>query len=99
MLHGSAPVDLGAMAAQSQLSVRQFERVFVEQVGVAPKMFGRIARFARVLQSKSDEPDRTWSEIVADAGYYDQMHFVRDCRAFGGDTPTALMRTWIDCRP
>ncbi|WP_134000784.1 helix-turn-helix domain-containing protein [Kribbella sp. VKM Ac-2566] len=99
MLHGSAPVGLGTMAAQSQISVRQFERVFLEQVGVAPQMFGRIARFARALQSKSDEPDRTWSEVVADAGYYDQMHFVRDCRAFGGDTPTALMRTWIDCRP
>jgi AraC-like DNA-binding protein len=99
MLRGVAPVDLETMAAQSELSVRQFERVFLEQVGVAPKMFGRIARFSRALQSKRDDPDRTWSEIVAAAGYYDQMHFIRDCRAFGGDTPTSLMQSWIDCRP
>ena len=94
-----AVTDLRAVAADSELSLRQLERAFVEQVGVGPTVFRRIVRFARALQSKSDQPHRNWAEVAAEAGYYDQMHFVRDCRSFGSESPTALMETWMDCRP
>jgi len=99
LLDGRRSVDVRAMAAESLLSARQFERVFRNQIGVGPKLFHRIVRFADVLQAKSDQPDRNWADITVDAGYFDQTHFIRDCHAFGTDTPAALMRTWIDCRP
>jgi AraC-like DNA-binding protein len=98
-LNGGAPNDIAALAAASELSVRQFQRAFTEQVGVGPKLFGRIVRFAAALQCKSDAPHRSWADIAAAAGYFDQMHFIRDCRSFGGDTPSSLIETWIDCRP
>ncbi len=92
-------VDVRALAAESDLSLRQFERAFLDQVGVGPKKFARIVRFAQALQSKSQEPSRSWSEVAAEAGYYDQMHFIRDCHGFGGEAPSALIDTWLDCRP
>jgi len=94
--------DTGALtglAAQNLLSLRQLERAFLEQVGVGPKRFSSIARFAAALQGKTDHPERTWAEVAAAAGYFDQTHLIRDCRAFGNDTPTSLMETWMDCRP
>ncbi|GAC1603348.1 MAG: helix-turn-helix domain-containing protein [Acidimicrobiales bacterium] len=92
-------VDVAALAAGCDLRVRQFERAFVQQVGVGPKVFSRIIRFTRTIQSKTDNPRLTWAEVAAGAGYFDQTHFIRDCQSFGGDSPTALMDTWIDCRP
>lgn len=99
LLVRDGPVDLCAMALESQLSLRQFERAFLEQVGVRPKLFSRIVRFARAMQAKSEQPERTWSDVAAEAGYFDQMHFIRDCHSFGNEAPSSLMETWMDCRP
>jgi AraC-like DNA-binding protein len=92
-------VDVRAMADASYLSVRQFERVFLEQVGVAPKLFGQIARFVQALEAKSRDPQRTWADVAVDAGYYDQMHLVRESHRFGGASPSVLIESWIDCAP
>ncbi|GAC1579618.1 MAG: AraC family transcriptional regulator [Candidatus Dormibacteria bacterium] len=99
MLTRPGGVDVAALAAASQLSTRQFERTFVVQVGVPPKLFSQVVRFAHALESKKRQPQRTWAEIAADVGYYDQMHLVRECHRFGGSTPSALIETWIDCAP
>lgn len=93
------PAEVGALAADCDLGVRQFERVFADQVGVGPKVFSRIIRFTRTIQSKSDNPQLTWAQVAAGAGYFDQSHFIRDCRSFGDESPAALMQRWIDCRP
>ena len=94
-----AVVDMHAMAAASYLSVRQFERVFLAQVGVAPKLFGQIVRFAQALEVKSRQPQRTWAGVAVEAGYYDQMHLVRESHRFGGASPSVLIESWIDCAP
>ena len=99
LLHERPGPDVRSLAAAGELSVRQLERAFDEQIGVSPKLFGRIARFAAALQSKSDAPDRSWADVASGAGYFDQMHLIRDCHMFGSDTPSSLMSTWIDCRP
>ena len=90
-------VDVRAIAAATHLSVRQLERAFLVQVGVSPKLFGQISRFAHVLEAKSRDPQRTWARIAAEAGYYDQMHLVRECHRFGGASPSVLIDSWIDC--
>lgn len=92
-------INVRALAAERNLSVRQFERAFLSQVGVPPKLFGQVARFARALEAKSRDPHSTWGEIAVDAGYYDQMHLVRECHRFGGAAPSTLIRSWINCTP
>ncbi len=32
----------------------------------------------------------TWTEIAQNAGYYDQMHMIREFRVLGGAVPTSL---------
>lgn len=95
----SAPADVGSLAAGCGLSVRQFERAFVRRVGVSPKLYGRIVRFAGALQAKSEAPRSSWGDIAAHAGYYDQMHLIRDCHAFSDMSPAALLDVWMNCRP
>ena len=70
-----------AMAGRAGLSLRQFERRFVQQVGVSPKRFARIARFEAALDRMARSPQGSWTEIAHRFGYYDQMHMVHAFRA------------------
>ena len=94
--HGTQRVS--AMAQASGLSTRQFERRFLIQVGLPPKFYSRIIRFNAVLNDKLRDPNRTWSHISHEYAYYDQMHFVRDCRDFTGQAPTGFLAR-LDAAP
>jgi AraC-like DNA-binding protein len=83
--------SISAMATDSGLSLRQFERRFLIQVGVPPKLYARITRFNAALDHKLRYPGRAWSRIAGDQDYYDQMHLVRDCRAFTSESPSRFL--------
>jgi AraC-like DNA-binding protein len=87
--HGAHPVS--AMSSDSGLSPRQFERRFVAQVGVPPKLYARIIRFNAALDHKLRCPSHAWGRIATDQDYYDQMHLVHDCRAFTGEPPSRFL--------
>jgi AraC-like DNA-binding protein len=79
-------------ADHAGLSLRQFERRFVQQVGISPKLFARIARFEATLDRMARLPGRTWTEVAHYFGYYDQMHMVHEFAEFSGQTPTNTLR-------
>jgi AraC-like DNA-binding protein len=82
---------VSVMATDSGLSPRQFERRFLAQVGVPPKLYARIIRFNAALDHKLRSPSRAWSHIANDHDFYDQMHLVHDCRAFTGESPSRFL--------
>jgi AraC-like DNA-binding protein len=87
-------------AAIAGLSIRQFERRFINQVGLSPKRYARIARFDAALEAKVTAPQRLWTEIAHEFGYYDQMHLVRDFETFAGESPARFVgRIWTMPEP
>jgi transcriptional regulator GlxA family with amidase domain len=68
--------------------MRQFERRFIQQVGMRPKLFARIARFESALESRARSVTRSWTDVAHEFGYFDQMHLVHDFAEFTGQTPT-----------
>ena len=91
ILSASGNARVGDIAASSGLSVRQFERSFVRQHGVNPKLFARIVRFEAALDSKARSSSKSWTDVAHEFGYYDQMHMVHDFDAFTGGTPTKIL--------
>jgi AraC-like DNA-binding protein len=85
-------------AKSADLSVRQFERRFCQQVGVAPKLFARIVRFHRALHAKLSHTERAWTDIAYEFGYFDQMHMVHDFRLFSGESPTRFFARYATMR-
>jgi AraC-like DNA-binding protein len=85
-------MGVGDAAAKAGLSVRQFERRFCRQVGVAPKLYARIVRFNAALEAKASAARRQWTDIAHEVGYFDQMHMIRDFEDFAGESPTTFMR-------
>lgn len=83
--HGA--VSIAQLGALHGLSVRQIERTFLEHVGLAPKIFGRLTRLKWALKLGEREAAPDWAGIAAGAGYFDQAHMIREFRAFNGATP------------
>jgi AraC-like DNA-binding protein len=92
----TAPL-VSQIARELRLSSRQLQRRFLAAVGVPPKRFVRVLRFARVWQLATMSPPETWAEIAAAHGYADQAHMVREFRSFGAEPPTRLFTPdWYD---
>jgi len=76
-----------AVAGQIGLSSRRFAELFRREVGLTPKVFFRVRRFQRVLETVHRTRDVDWCRVALDCGYYDQAHFIHDFRTFSGLTP------------
>ena len=77
-------MDIAALASRAGLSMRQFERRFIQQVGMRPKMLARVARFEAALEAKARRSTKSWTDVAHEFGYYDQMHMVHDFKEFTG---------------
>ncbi|HEV2133509.1 MAG TPA: helix-turn-helix domain-containing protein [Terracidiphilus sp.] len=88
IVRAAGRVRLSAMADRAGLSLRQFERRFVSQVGMSPKLVGQIARFEATLDRMARCTGTSWTEIAHRFGYYDQMHMVHEFAEFTRSTPT-----------
>ncbi|HSK12889.1 MAG TPA: helix-turn-helix transcriptional regulator [Phnomibacter sp.] len=86
-------ISVDEMASLACLSVRQFERRCLERIGMSPKLYTRITRFSNAYRLYEAYPHLSWTDVAHRAGYFDQMHFIRDFKQFTGATPTAFERT------
>jgi AraC-like DNA-binding protein len=92
MLRRAGGTRIPIMAERAGLGLRQFERRFVQRVGVSPKLFARIARFEAALDGMARSPQRSWTEVAHRFGFYDQMHMVHDFSRFTSETPTRTLQ-------
>jgi AraC-like DNA-binding protein len=91
--------SLASAADGVGLSLRQFERRFLTEVGLSPKRFARISRFQMSLDAKVRKPERTWISIAHEFGYHDQMHMLHDFSDLGAASPGRLLAQIGDGRP
>jgi AraC-like DNA-binding protein len=78
------------LAEELGLSERQLRRRFLAAVGYGPKTLQRVLRLRRFLASAADAP-LSLAGAAFDAGYADQAHLARECRALTGLTPRQLI--------
>jgi len=91
IMRAGGRVDIATLAECAFLSVRHFERRFIGQLGVRPKLFARVVRFQSALETKALHAQKSWTEVAHAFGYYDQMHMVHDFEQLAGGTPTAML--------
>lgn len=88
-----SPVVAG-LAATLGSSERQLHRRCLDAFGYGPKMLDRVMRFQRFLaMARRAAPDGEagLARLAADAGYADQAHLTRECRALSGLPPRQLL--------
>lgn len=84
-------VSIGEMGKELRVSRRHLVAQFREQVGLSPKLVGRIMRFNRVVSLLRQDDGTRWSRIAHECGYHDQSHLIHDFRQFAGATPSEYL--------
>jgi AraC-like DNA-binding protein len=84
--------ELCELFVAHDLSRRQIERKFLEQIGITPKRYAKLARFRNAARLKA-QTALSWTEVSYVAGYYDQTHLTKDFRELVGATPSDYLRS------
>jgi AraC-like DNA-binding protein len=74
------------------LSQRRFSEVFAAEVGLTPKLFGRVQRFQHAIASSRSVTEVDWAQLAVDCGYFDQAHLIREFVEFSGVGPADYRR-------
>jgi AraC-like DNA-binding protein len=99
MFRAKGAVRLDDVAGQLSLGLRQFERNFLSEIGLNPKLYSRVARFQTALDTRIHRQDIRWVNLANEFGYYDQMHMIKDFQKLSGLTPEGLLSRIGDMRP
>jgi AraC-like DNA-binding protein len=92
IFRNSGIVSLDTLVHYANMSFRNFERRFVEEVGLSPKLYARITRFYNALENKMLNPSKRWIDITYQYGYFDQAHFIKEVKTFSSKTPEELFK-------
>jgi len=99
-LVGSAMVELsrnltresGHVADRLGFTRRRVEQVFRADVGMAPDVFRRLARFRATLCLIDRAASVGWAGFALERGYCDQAHLIREFRAHAAVSPATYVR-------
>lgn len=86
---GAAPI--ADLVAASGVSHRRFIDVFKREVGLVPRDFARVRRFHAALDRSQSESRLNGSALANEAGYFDQSHWILECKKLSGLPPRALI--------
>nr|WP_238357864.1 helix-turn-helix transcriptional regulator [Cohnella zeiphila] len=69
------------------ISERQYEKRFVQTVGVTPQFYIRVKRFNEAIRLMDTGEYERLSDVAYALNFHDQSHFIRDIKQFSGITP------------
>lgn len=79
-------LGISALADTLRVSSRTLQRKFLQAVGISPKAYGNITRFNYAFKQCMLYKKHIL-DVVSEAGYYDQPHFVHHFKKVFGTSP------------
>jgi AraC-like DNA-binding protein len=70
------------------ISDQHMRRLFKKHIGISPKKYEKISRFQNVKKNIMDSTETDWAEVAAQGKYFDQSHFISDCKELTNSTPS-----------
>lgn len=83
--HGRAKIR--DIARTLDLSQRRLSEVFAAEVGLTPKVFGRVQRFQHAIASSWNATEVDWPQLAVECGYFDQAHLIHEFVELSGVSP------------
>lgn len=85
-------LSLGLLAKDLNISLRHFERLFKNEFNISPKKFQITSRFQATIKALLLSPDKDYLQIALNNGYFDQAHFIKECRLLSGMPPLEILK-------
>jgi AraC-like DNA-binding protein len=82
------------IASMTGVSLRHLRREARRDSGIPLKVYARLLRFSHAVTAVDRLPRGApieWARIAVSAGYYDQPHLIRECRAITGMAPSEVI--------
>lgn len=89
-------ININSLMNDLFMSRRQFERKFLQKVGLSPKYYARIRRMSYLCSIMAGKRQVNWQHLLYDSGYYDQAHFIKDFTSFLGRTPSDYLTNNVE---
>jgi AraC-like DNA-binding protein len=93
LIQAEGNLEVTALADEVGWSRRHLGHRFRQEIGLSPKVAGRVMRFQRSRNLLGRRPERrpSLAAVAATCGFFDQAHLTREWRNLAGCTPTAWL--------
>lgn len=82
--------DINRLAETTCLSYKQFQRIFLENVGTNPKTYLQITRFGKLHHLLQQHTGLTLEQLSERCGYYDKSHLIKELKEYSGFLPSEM---------
>jgi len=86
------------VATSVDLSQRRFTQLFASEVGLTPKLFGRVQRFHHAMALLQSAGEIEWAQFAVAQGYFDRSHLIHEFVELSGLTPSDYLRRQTQLR-
>jgi AraC-like DNA-binding protein len=91
-LKSERAISIDQLSESLCVSGRSLQKIFKKYVGMSPVHFRKIVRFNRAANLLLNSSVDSLTDITYLCGYYDQAHFIKDFRTFGGISPSEFLK-------
>ena len=84
--------SLAALQKELRVTERGLQRLFEINVGLTPRMYGRVCQFDAAFQELNANHFNRLSDLAYHHGYSDQSHFIRAFKEFALLTPSEYIQ-------
>ncbi len=92
LLNSENSISIDTLSQSLCISNRGLQKLFKKHIGMSPAYYRKIIRFNKAAQLLSSDSNSSLTEISYACGYFDQAHFIKDFREFGGISPSEFLR-------
>ena len=87
ILENKGMISIKEIRGKFEITERSLERLFQRYVGLSPKFYCRIIRFAHIFEL-IQQKDYSWADLSYLSGFFDQSHFIKNFKEFTGEEPS-----------
>lgn len=96
LLNSEHSISIDALSQSLCISNRGLQKLFKKHIGMSPVYYRKIIRFNKAAQLLLNDYENSLTEISYTCGYFDQAHFIKDFKEFGGISPSEFLRLKSD---
>ena len=88
LLSGYENLDIKDIAYELGVSVRQTERIFLNEIGLSFVKWRQLQKFAAAINHKIETPKTSWTDLAYQFNFYDQPNFNTSFKKYLGIAPS-----------